>query len=187
MREIRNPAEIDTALDQISQEIHARVGDAPLAVVGIHTGGVPIARRLRERLKAEHPDVALGQVDVMLYRDDAGLPIRGPGSFGTEIDFDVDGCHIILVDDVLFTGRTVRAAIDQIVDFGRPSKIELAVLVDRGHRQLPIQADYTGFTVETKHGDHVRVCLAELGQEDSVRLTPEGARATGSDVSRHKR
>ena len=161
--------EINSALDTLAKSIASKKTEAPIALVGIQRGGVPLAHRLYERLKDSMASLELGQVDVLLYRDDGGaIPLRAPGRLGSEVDFDVEGAHIVLVDDVLFTGRTVRAAIDQLMDFGRPEKIELAVLIDRGHRQLPIQADYVGFSVETSATDHVKVELEEFGGTDQI-------------------
>ncbi|NUQ33754.1 MAG: bifunctional pyr operon transcriptional regulator/uracil phosphoribosyltransferase PyrR [Planctomycetaceae bacterium] len=172
MKELYGAKDISRAVEALADGIIRSDTTLPLAIVGIHTGGVPLARRLLARVRATHPDAFFGEVDVMLYRDDAGLPLRGPGSMGTDINFDVADMRIVLVDDVLYTGRTVRAAIDQLMDLGRPAKIELAALIDRGHRQLPIQADYVGFTVATQPSDHIRVELQEISGRDAVILTP---------------
>jgi pyrimidine operon attenuation protein/uracil phosphoribosyltransferase len=136
---------------------HRRKG-APLRLVGVRTRGVPIARRLAEPLQRLVGElVPVGAVDITLYRDDLNQTDRWPVLHGTEIPFAVDGAEIVLVDDVLFTGRTVRAALNAICDLGRPEVVRLAVLVDRGHREFPIQADYVGLTVPTERDERVLV------------------------------
>lgn len=116
-----------------------------VALVGIRTRGVPLAARIAEEIqKIENVEVPVGSLDITLYRDDLTTMGYNPVIHGTEIDFDVTGKHIVLVDDVLYTGRTIRAALDAIIDMGRPNSIQLAVLIDRGHRELPIRADYAG-------------------------------------------
>ena len=145
----------------------------PWALVGIKRGGAILARRLRDGIAAgpgRGAEVAYGEVDIALYRDDYHLQESQPRVQGTEIPFNVEGTGIVLVDDVLFTGRTVRAAIDQILDFGRPRKILLAVLIDRGHRELPIAADFTGRKVSTRLDDRVEVSFRETDGEDRVDL-----------------
>ncbi|HLJ09373.1 MAG TPA: bifunctional pyr operon transcriptional regulator/uracil phosphoribosyltransferase PyrR [Acidimicrobiia bacterium] len=143
-------------------------GADDLVLVGIFRRGVPLAERLGneiERIEGVRPPV--GALDVSFYRDDIG--IRQPTEIGaTDFPFDVDSTTVVLVDDVLFTGRTVRAAIDALVDFGRPRAVQLAVLVDRGHRELPIRADYIGKNVPTSHRESVEVHLAETDAADSV-------------------
>ena len=140
------------------------------ALVGIKRRGAILAGRVRESLVAAGHSLPYGEVDISLYRDDYHLQHSQPRVLGTEIPFAVDGMKILLVDDVLFTGRTVRAAIDLLLDFGRPRVIQLAVFIDRGHRELPIAADLTGKIVVTQPGDRVKVRLAELGEADGVRL-----------------
>jgi pyrimidine operon attenuation protein/uracil phosphoribosyltransferase len=140
-----------------------------LAIVGIRRRGVPLAQRISaqiEKLYGVKPE--LGTLDITLYRDDLSLVAVQPVVHGTEINFNVEGKRIVLIDDVLYTGRTVRAAISEIVDFGRPAKIELAVLVDRGHRELPIAADYVGKKIETRRDELVDVLLTETDGEDKV-------------------
>jgi len=132
----------------------------PLYLVGIRTRGVPLAERLARELRLLlGRDIEVGAVDITLYRDDLGQAARWPVLRGTEIPFDIDGAEVVLVDDVLFTGRTVRAALNAICDLGRPARVRLATLVDRGHREIPIQADVVGVNVVTDHSDHVRVHL----------------------------
>ncbi len=164
-------AEIATLEERMAGEILARNADGSrLAVVGIRTRGVVLANRLRQRLERRlNAQIPFGALDITLYRDDLD---RGPRPLvrGTEIEFDVAGKHVLLVDDVLYTGRTVRAALDEIIDFGRPATIQLAVLVDRGSRELPIQPDYVGKVVSVPTGAAVRVRLAEQDGRDEVVL-----------------
>jgi pyrimidine operon attenuation protein/uracil phosphoribosyltransferase len=132
----------------------------PFYLIGVRTRGVPLAQRLAHELSTHTPDeVPVGAVDITLYRDDLGQGRRWPVLKGTEIPFRVDGAEIVLVDDVLFTGRTIRAALNEICDLGRPARIRLAVLVDRGHREIPIQPDIVGMHLSTSRRDRVRVRL----------------------------
>ena len=161
--------DISRAITRMAHEILERNrGADDLVLVGIFRRGVPLAERLGneiERIEGVRPPV--GALDVSFYRDDIG--IRQPTEIGaTDFPFDVDSTTVVLVDDVLFTGRTVRAAIDALVDFGRPRAVQLAVLVDRGHRELPIRADYIGKNVPTSHRESVEVHLAETDAADSV-------------------
>ncbi|MBO7107188.1 MAG: bifunctional pyr operon transcriptional regulator/uracil phosphoribosyltransferase PyrR, partial [Verrucomicrobia bacterium] len=137
---------IRRALIRIAHEITEKnMGVENVALVGIRTRGVPLAARIAEEIqKIENVIVPTGSLDITLYRDDLTTMGYNPVIHGTEIDFDVTGKHIVLVDDVLYTGRTIRAALDAIIDMGRPNSIQLAVLIDRGHRELPIRADYAG-------------------------------------------
>jgi pyrimidine operon attenuation protein/uracil phosphoribosyltransferase len=144
-------------------------GGAPLCLVGIRSRGVPLAERLAHQLRqVVGKDVRVGAVDITLYRDDLGHSERWPVLRGTDIPFDVDGALVVLVDDVLYTGRTVRAALNAICDLGRPAGVRLAVLVDRGHRELPIQADVVGMTVATDRRDRVRVRLVPVDAADEI-------------------
>lgn len=159
----------DALVDQIAGH---RLTDAPLAIVGIRKRGVPLAERLAARLQPRiDAAVDVGALDITLYRDDLSQIAHNPVLKGTEIAFDVTGKEIVLVDDVLFTGRTVRAALDALVDLGRPRCIRLAALVDRGHRELPIRADYVGHTLETQREDLVQVLLQETDGRDEVVLS----------------
>ena len=162
-------------LDKMTQEIidtHRQMDK--LALIGVHTRGVFIARRIQERILAQQGvSLETGAVDINLYRDDWTRIGAQPVVRKSEIDFNIDGKKIILVDDVLFTGRTVRAAMDALMDFGRPARIELAVLIDRGHRELPIHANYIGQTIKTTLGEAVNVLLAEFDGEDRVDVLPE--------------
>ena len=159
-------------LRRIADEIFERHPDTKdLALVGIRSRGVPLARRLA-RLLAEgaRAEPAVGALDITLYRDDFTSIAAQPITKGTDILFSIDGRTVVLVDDVLFTGRTVRAAIDQLIDFGRPARIELAVLVDRGHRELPIRADYVGRVLATARDEAVQVRVREEDGRDEVVL-----------------
>jgi pyrimidine operon attenuation protein / uracil phosphoribosyltransferase len=165
---------IGRSLTRIAHEIVERNrGAGDLALVGVRTRGVPIARRLAASLKdITGIDVATGALDITLYRDDLMKTAVGPQPIvrRTEIPFSIDGRHIVLVDDVLYTGRTIRAALDALIDFGRPSTIQLVVLVDRGHRELPIKADYVGKNVPTSRRETIHVRLAEIDGRDEVTL-----------------
>jgi pyrimidine operon attenuation protein/uracil phosphoribosyltransferase len=149
----------------------------PRAVIGIKRRGAVLARRIFDDLGAAGRGIHYGEVDISLYRDDYHLQRESPEVLGTEIGFGVEGTRILLVDDVLYTGRTVRAAMDLILDFGRPRVILLAVFVDRGHRELPIAANFIGKEVPTQPGDEVRVRLSELGEDDRVELITGGRSA----------
>jgi len=164
--------EIERALNRISHEILERhSGAKEIALVGIRTCGVHLAHRLVKKIKEiEGVEVPIGILDITLYRDDLATK-RGQAALKkTEIPFSISQQHIILVDDVLFTGRTIRAAMDGLVDFGRPRSIQLAILVDRGHRELPIRADYIGKNIPTSISEEVKVLLEEEGEEDRVVL-----------------
>jgi pyrimidine operon attenuation protein/uracil phosphoribosyltransferase len=163
-------AEIRRAVTRIAHEILERNrGAEELVLVGIAARGDDLARRLALEIgRIEGFEVPVGVLDITFYRDDIGLRAEAPEVHETRIGFDVGGKTIVLVDDVLFTGRTIRSAMDALVDFGRPRAIQLAVLVDRGHRELPIRADYVGKNVPTRNDDDVRVALLEVDREDGV-------------------
>ena len=168
---IMDGKKIDRALSRIAHEIVERNEPDRLALVGIRTRGVPLAEILvRKIAEFERTDVVTGTVDVTLYRDDLSQIAPNPVVQATELDFDIDGRDVVLVDDVLFTGRTVRAAMDAVMDFGRPRSIQLAVLVDRGHRELPIRADYVGKNVPTSLREAVKVACSEVDGEDRVTI-----------------
>jgi pyrimidine operon attenuation protein/uracil phosphoribosyltransferase len=156
---------IDEALDAMARDIVTSCGSVDaLAVVGIHTGGVHLARRLCDRIAAnEGRRPREGMIDITLYRDDVFIGLPQPVVGRTEMPFDVSGIDIVLVDDVLYTGRTVRSALDAIIDYGRPGRVRLAVLADRGLRELPVQADHVGLRVETRGHQSVKVHLIEEG------------------------
>jgi pyrimidine operon attenuation protein/uracil phosphoribosyltransferase len=169
-RQIMTADEIRRATIRISHEIvEKQAGTAGLALVGIQRRGVPLAQRIAEAI-AEHEGVTLpvGALDITFYRDDLSLVAQQPLVKGTDLPFDLNGATVVLVDDVLYTGRTIRAAMDALVDFGRPQAIRLAVLIDRGHRELPIRADHVGKNVPTSREEIVRVHLAETDGDDGV-------------------
>ncbi len=169
--------ELRRALTRIAHEILERNrGAEGLALVGIHTRGIPLAQRLAAKLlELEGVEVPLGRLDITLYRDDLSEIARQPIIRETQIDFDMQPRRIILVDDVLYTGRTVRAALDALLDLGRPQSIQLAVLVDRGHRELPVRADYVGKNLPTARNELVKVRLEETdGGQDAVELWERG-------------
>jgi pyrimidine operon attenuation protein/uracil phosphoribosyltransferase len=165
-------ARLSRTLARIAHEIVERHPDLErTALVGVRTRGVPLAKRLARLLKAAvGASPRVGALDITLYRDDLTTIAPNPVMKGTDIPFSIDGWTVILVDDVLFTGRTVRAAIDELIDFGRPARIELAVLLDRGHRELPIRANYVGKSLTTSREESVQVMLAEEDGEDRVLL-----------------
>ncbi len=167
---IMDATAIQRALKRIAHEIIEKHTSVPIYLIGIRTGGVPIAERLAEYISSyERIPVQTGTLDITLYRDDAAMRTGRAIVKATEIKFPVDGAYIILVDDVLFTGRTVRAAMDAVIDLGRPKVIQLVVLIDRGHRELPIRADYIGKNVPTSVDDEIKVVLRESsGNEDAV-------------------
>ena len=178
-RELMDAERLSRALARIAHQIVERRRDAEgLVLVGVRTRGVPLARRLA-RLVAEAgaPPPPVGALDITLYRDDLTTVAPQPVLRGTEIPGSIDGRTVVLVDDVLYTGRTVRAALDEIIDFGRPARIKLAVLVDRGHRELPICPDYVGQMITTTRDESVQVLLQEDDGADRVLLlekAPEG-------------
>jgi pyrimidine operon attenuation protein / uracil phosphoribosyltransferase len=178
--EVMDEVAIDRALTRIAHEILERnKGCQDLVLVGIRTRGIHLARRLVEKIRAiEGEAVPLGVIDITLYRDDLRRRLDHPKVERTEIPFPLTDKRVILVDDVLFTGRSIRAALDGLMDFGRPRSIQLAVLVDRGHRELPIRADYVGRNVPTAVQESVKVRLREEdGQEQVVILErPESER-----------
>jgi len=167
---VMGESEIKRTLVRIAHEIvEKNKGVADLALIGIRTRGVFLAKRLAlEIFKIEKKEIPVGILDITLYRDDLSLVARQPLVLKTEIPFDVSQKKIVLVDDVLYTGRTTRAAMDAIVDLGRPQVIQLAVLIDRGHRELPIRADYIGKNIPTSKKEIIKVKLTEVDGEDQV-------------------
>ena len=183
--ELMDAARLGRTLARIAHEIVERHPDLErAALVGVRTRGVPLAKRLA-RLIGSAQGVAprVGALDITLYRDDLTTMAPNPVVKGTDIPFSIDGWTVVLVDDVLFTGRTVRAALDELIDFGRPARIELAVLVDRGHRELPVRADYVGKTITTAREENVQVKLQEEDGEDRVLLL-EPTRAAAKRAGR---
>ncbi len=188
---VLHEGDIERALTRIAHEIAERNPDAAdaaaggvlgaddvpaatsLAVVGIHRRGAFLARRLREQLEGLLDSaIPLGDLDIGFYRDDVGSRPEAPVVHASHIDFDVNGRTIVIVDDVLFTGRTVRAAIEALFDYGRPERVQLAVLADRGHRELPIRPDYVGKNLPTSRAEHVHVRVRELDGIDQVAIAP---------------
>ena len=169
-RQILAADEIDNTLDQMASDICAQVADKDdLVLVGIRTGGVYLANRIHEKIRDKlDRDIPVGILDIGLYRDDWTRLSTNPIVRSTELPVSIDDRVVVLVDDVLFTGRTVRAAMDALIDFGRPKRIELAVLVDRGHRELPISANYVGITLSTTLDEIVNVYMSEAGDEEQV-------------------
>ena len=160
--------EIDATLDRMAEALHTAHPKTPLAFVGIHTRGVVLADRLVARLAKQRNDLVQGTLDISLYRDDLDNLAALPRIEGSDIPFDVEGATVILCDDVLYTGRTIRAAMNVLLDYGRPERIELAVLADRGHRELPIAATWCGHQFETRKADYLRVHFVETDDRDDV-------------------
>ncbi len=162
--------QVDRSLTRIAHEVLERnKGAGKIAVVGIRTRGEHLGKRLVSKIKEiEDREVPFGVVDITLYRDDLGQAAEQPLLKGTSLPFHVDDFNIVLVDDVLYTGRTIRASLDAITDFGRPITVQLAVLCDRGHRELPIRADYVGKNLPTEKDEFVRVFITETDETDGV-------------------
>jgi pyrimidine operon attenuation protein / uracil phosphoribosyltransferase len=198
---LRQPAEISASKVLLDPEAMARTlrriaheiveGNAELdrlALVGIHTRGVPIAQRLRRQISdLGGVEPAAGTVDITFYRDDVSVRGRGapkhpqPVVRATSLDFPLEGKTVVLVDDVLYTGRTIRAAIEALFDYGRPDRVQLAVLVDRGHRELPIRPDYVGKNLPTAPGERVNVRLEESDATDEVAIVPAKSKAAARE------
>lgn len=180
---LADEAGVRRTLTRLAHEIIERNrGLEKLALVGMQTRGVFIAERLKNLIREiEGGEVSSGILDVTLYRDDFRLKFKRPQVQVTSIDFEVDEKNIILVDDVIYTGRTVRAALDALMDLGRAARIQLAVLVDRGHRELPIRPDFVGKNVPTSVGEEVRVRMKELDNEDAILLVEQIDFKEGSD------
>jgi pyrimidine operon attenuation protein/uracil phosphoribosyltransferase len=171
-KELMNKNDIDRALTRIAHEIiEKNKGTEKLCLVGIQRGGVHLAKRLASKIKLiEKKDIPVGSLDIAFYRDDLNIRKEQPIVRRTEVPFEVTDLKIILVDDVLFTGRSIRAALDALMDLGRPAIIQLVVLIDRGHRELPIKSDYVGKNIPTSLSETVEVNLVEEGVEDRVIL-----------------
>ena len=168
---ILNESDIDRILKRISHEILERnKGAKNLVFIGIQKRGVPLARRIANNIKElETTEMFAGKLDISFYRDDVAKRVK-PNVEITDIPFAIDGKDVILVDDVLFTGRTIRASLDALTDFGRPKTIQLVVLIDRGHRELPIRADYVGKNIPTSLNERIEVSLKETDDKDSVTI-----------------
>ena len=171
-RELMDAAAMGRVLRRMAHEIIERTAGQPIVLVGIHTGGAYLAQRLAAFIKAEGggPGPLIGAVDITLYRDDVFMGLPKPEVGLTELPDTLDGITVVLVDDVLYTGRTIRAAMDVLADYGRPRAVRLAVLVDRGLRELPIQPDIVGLDLDTTRSESVRVMLTERGEVDRVVL-----------------
>lgn len=171
--QLMDDRDISRTVTRLSHEIIERnKGTQNLIVIGIRTRGVHIGRRIAKKIsEIESVEIPFGTLDVSLYRDD--FKYKQPKVNVTDIPFEIDGRTVILVDDVLYTGRTVRAALDELMDFGRPARIQLAVLVDRGHRELPIRPDFVGKNLPTSQDEEIKVKVSEEDNEDSVYLMPE--------------
>ena len=171
-RVLMDAQEMSRTISRMSHEIIERnKGSQNVALIGIRTGGVYLAQRLALRIQQiEQRDIPFGELDITLYRDDLSIRKDQPEIRKTSIPFNISDLTIVLVDDVLFTGRTIRAALDGLMDFGRPAEIQLAVLVDRGHRQLPIRANYVGKNIPTAREEDVQVFFEELRQVDRVSI-----------------
>jgi len=169
-KELMNKKDIDRALTRMAHEIiEKNKGIENICLVGIHRGGVHLAKRLASRInQIEKKEIPVGSLDIAFYRDDLSIRKEQPVVRRTEVPFEVTDLKIILVDDVLFTGRSIRAALDALMDLGRPAAIQLSVLIDRGHRELPIKADFVGKNIPTSLSETVEVRLEEDGLEDRV-------------------
>lgn len=174
---ILDDAAMRRALTRIAHEVlEKNKGIRDCVLVGVKTRGVPLARRLGERIsQIEGDQVPVGELDITLYRDDLTHKSEDPVVKGNDIPVSITGKKVILVDDVLYTGRTVRAAMDALIDLGRPRSIQLAVLVDRGHRELPIRADYVGKNVPTSKAENIKVAVREVDGQDQVLIKQKAA------------
>src|SRR3954452_2001859 len=180
-RVLLDAEQIGRTLSRIAHEVIERNDDLEsVALVGIHTRGVPLSQRLRHLIEERAGiELDLGQLDITFHRDDVhvrdGQPPRRPQPVvrDTKLDFELEGRTVILVDDVLYTGRTIRSAIEALLEYGRPARVQLAVVADRGHRELPIRPDYVGKNLPTARGERVQVQLVEVDEVDRVLLIPE--------------
>ena len=184
-RVVLDASDVRRTLVRIAHEVVERAGTEELAVVGIHRRGAPLAARLRQQVaELTGREVPLGALDISFYRDDVGLRAADaqPVVRASDIEFGVDGRTVVLVDDVLYTGRTVRAAIEALFDYGRPRRVQLAVLADRGHRELPLRPDYVGKNLPTARDERVNVSVEELDGRDEVTIE-RGPAATGAGAN----
>ncbi len=172
IKQLMDATSVGRSITRIAHEIIER-NDGPnnIILIGIVTRGEPLAKRINKLIHDQsNEDIPIGLVDITFHRDDFRERLVVPQVKNTDISFSLDDKTVILVDDVLFTGRTIRAAIEVLLSFGRPAKIQLAVLVDRGHREMPIRADFVGKNIPTHEGEHVRVLLKEIDGKDAVQL-----------------
>ncbi len=170
-QEILDSTQIAEGVAELSRQITSRCAGEEVAFIGIHTRGVTLANRVAAELEDSGFNYSLGTLDISLYRDDFDHRRGGlPSLAASEIPFSLDGIRVILFDEVIFTGRTIRAALDGLMDYGRPAKIELAVLVDRGHREIPVQPDYWAHRIDTTREQYVKVCFREDDEEEGVFL-----------------
>jgi len=171
-KEIMNSEAIDRAISRIAHEIlESNKGTKDLALIGIRTRGVPLAERIAKKIETiENTEIKTGVLDITLYRDDLSTVSEQPIVHRTEIPFNINDKKVVLIDDVIFKGRTIRAALDALIDLGRPKQIQLAIMVDRGHREIPIRADYIGKNLPTAMSEVVSVKFKEIDDEDSVLL-----------------
>ena len=171
-KELMNKKDLERALTRMAHEIIEKSkGISRLCLIGIQRGGVYLAQRLAAKIQEiERKEVPVGSLDIALYRDDLNIRKQQPVVRRTEVPFEVNDLKIVLVDDVLFTGRSIRSAMDALIDIGRPASIQLAVLIDRGHRELPIKADFVGKNIPTSLSETVEVQMEEEGLEDGVML-----------------
>lgn len=164
-------AAVERSITRLSHEILENNNNNKIVLVGIHRRGVPLALRIRKKInEISGLNIQQGSLDITFHRDDFRERLVVPQVRGTDISFSLDGKVVILIDDVLYTGRTIRASLDELNSFGRAAKVQLAVLVDRGHRELPIKADFIGKSIPTHEGEHVSVTLKETDKQDSVIL-----------------
>lgn len=163
--------DMSAALQKVAAEIAEQSTTTTIDLVGLRTRGVTVADRLAKLLADRGLQVRQGVLDVSLYRDDLSRLRQNPRLMGSEINFPVDDSHVILVDDVLFTGRTIRAALEELFDYGRPASVRLAVVADRGHRELPIEANFTAFSIPTSLEQKVKVRLSEHDGHDAIEVT----------------
>ncbi len=175
-KEILNKKDIERILSRMAHEIiEKNKGTENICIVGIQRGGVHLAKRLAKIIKEiEGRSIEVGSLDIAFYRDDLGIRKEQPTVRKTEVPCEITDRKVVLVDDVLFTGRSIRAAMDALMDFGRPAQIQLAVLLDRGHRELPIRADYVGKNIPTSREENIEVQLTEDGLEDGVFIIAPG-------------
>ncbi|HBG93168.1 MAG: bifunctional pyr operon transcriptional regulator/uracil phosphoribosyltransferase [Nitrospirae bacterium RIFOXYB2_FULL_43_5] len=171
-KELLDKKDIDRILARMAHEIlEKNKGTKELCLVGIQSGGVHLAKRLAGKIKEiEGKDIPVGSLDIAFYRDDLNIREKQPAVRRTEVPCEITDMKVVLVDDVLFTGRSIRAAMDALMDMGRPSCIQLAVLIDRGHRELPVKADFAGKNIPTAIDENVEVSLEENGLEDKVTI-----------------